>query len=217
MDGITGFSPEEAKSNIYSFQTASDDVYSAYISANKNLFDDLYYTWCSTNAVDFYLRFSSVIEETATMLVNSLTAIVTNAERAYNIIAREHGWENMSSLSDEYHPYATGEVSIELKELRKINESGVVGMNIKLVQMSLDIYAKHMNEVITDIDNLPMNIAFYDPEGAQMTAYKETISKVKERITLELDVIDKEIKSAMETETDNIMLAKQQSTQILNA
>ena len=61
-----------------------------------------------------------------------------------------------------------------------------------------------------------MNIAFYDPNGSQSEAYKSLIEKSKTKVLEEVESIKADIKEAISTEENNILLAKQQAAEILS-
>lgn len=89
-------------------------------------------------------------------------------------------------------------------------------MNIYQVKLAVEVFETKIQRVINEIDNIPMNIAFYDEDGSQAAAYANEIKKMKDK-TIEMTTqIVADIKSAMETEQNSILLAKQQATQTLN-
>ena len=73
-------------------------------------------------------------------------------------------------------------------------------MDVIGVQVDLDHYKASVDEVINVIDNLPMNIAFYDPDGSQASAYKGAITTARNKVYDEISNLIKDVEAAIENE-----------------
>lgn len=206
---FTGFDPTLAKSNIDSFESSAKEAYSTCSKAFYDLKTGLLETWCSPKAVEFSEKYADKIGSVLVTFMSSYNIILANAERAYNTIALANGYSTIAVRPTNY--------SMTKYEFNLRSEKyGIVGMNIMQVKLLLESFNNDVKKVFEMLDELPMDIAFYDPEGAQVQAYKDEITKLKAKIFDVMTLINTDIKSAIETESNDIRLAKEQATQTLN-
>ena len=226
-NGFTGFDPVVAKNNIDEFWHAAVAAHEHLWATFEDLWVDLEFTWCSEKAVEFDKKYNNRgtgFQRVVLEFFRACDNIAKNARKAYSIIAKANSYSDVMFLeeyeiNEEDHPteYGSGfyyEFGCNLHPAHPTN--GVVGMNIMQVKLAVDVFKTKIQGVISEIDNLPMNIAFYDEDGSQAAAYASEIKKMKDKIIEMTNQIVTEIASAMENEQNSILLAKQQATESLN-
>ena len=216
MANMTGFNPEAAKQQLEEFKeygknicNKASDVFDVFNAA-------LAESWCSPKAKEFqrdYLQRLAIFDDNILTLYNQ---IYRSAVDAYNTIAAANGWPSMAQDTQGFWSkyYAGQGVSTAMKEA---SENGVVGMNVANVKLARSIYLDEMKKIVDQMNETPMDIAFYDPEGAQQAAYKNEIqtriTKMNEDINEAMAAID----SAMETEENTILIAKDSAASTMAA
>ncbi len=207
MADMTGFNPDVAKQELEAFKeygtVVSKKTHNVYYNFLKALQDN----WCSPKAREFSIDYLLKLHAFGDNIETLYSQIYRSAVDAYNIIARANGWAAMSleaqnEWNNSYNEAMGGEV------LREANETGVVGMNVANVQLARGVYLDEMKAVIQLMNDTPMNIAFYDPEGAQQAAYKNEIQTRVTDMNEKIDEAMAALSSAMETEENTILIAK---------
>ena len=213
MDGMTGFNPGEAKEQIekfyYSGIVACIALYDAYY---YDFFDNLYAVWASPKAVEFGIKYAPIMQMSIYSNIEMFKNIARKAGNSYNIIATANG-ENGIDVDldiDFLH------VNFELNTSLSAERDGIVGMNFMQVKLALAAFEHSIKKYYSQLDGLPLDIAFYDPDGSQKEAYKSLIEKSKKEVTEIVNSVKADIQAAMEEEENTILLAKQKSTEILN-
>lgn len=215
-NGFVGMDPALAKSNIDDFKRAMLDVEDNFDSAVNTLFEELSYAWVSPNAVEFYTKYSEECYSLKKIMIESELAICQGAWRAYNTMANALG---CATISEDYGYDANKSVSSGWLSISMLhdNKGGKSGMNVNLVKNfilpAFDIGVKRIEDSLTAV---PTSIALYDAEGEQSGAYATGISNMKSKVENLLNDIKNSILNAIETETDNMLLAKQQSANAMN-
>ena len=74
-----------------------------------------------------------------------------------------------------------------------------------------------MKAVIQLMNDTPMDIAFYDPDGAQQAAYKNEIQTRVTDMNEKIDEAMAALSSAMETEENTILIAKDSAASTMAA
>lgn len=211
MADMTGFNPDVAKQELNAFKNYGNEIYHKSIDAYEIFNYALYDSWCSPKAVEFQENHFKKIVAIPENIHIVYTQIYRNATDAYNIIARANGWPTID-LSDQNSWTSHYAESLRAdRKLREANENGVVGMSVANVKLARGIFLDEMKAVIELMNETPMNIAFYDPDGAQQAAYK---NEIQTRVTNMNEVIDAAmaaLDSAMETEENTILLAKNEA------
>lgn len=216
MADFTGFDPAAAKQQLEQFSTFGKIVYEKATKAYYDFFQSLKDNWCSPKAVEFTTEHLFVIHAFSGNIATMYMQIYRSAVDAYNIIARAQG-ESAMALEDQNEWYSHYNDDMGGEILKEANENGIVGMNVANVQLARDIYLTQMNEIITAMENTPLDIAFYDPGDAQKTAYKNEITTRVNDMNEKINTTVKALNEAMETETNTIMIAKDNAAGTMSA
>ena len=193
MSNFTGYSPTEAKNNIKYFYDVTRSAILQLNHAYENFFRSLYLDWSSPKAVEFNQKYNVTLAEQIQFFSDTIESIVDKAEAAYNENAFANGGGYII-IDRTPFPETRG------IDLSAVNYGGLVGMDVIGVQVDLDHYKASVDEVIKVIDNLPMNIAFYDPDGSQANAYKTAITTARNKVYDEISNLIKDIEAAIENE-----------------
>lgn len=214
-NGFTGLNPSVAKANIDAFVRAMKAVAMTFLDGGNALFNSLEKTWCSPKAAEFADAYSgSLYEATVTDIETAAMTIARNAETAFNTVSLANGGP---SLGANYGEQPSPSIYNYFGQLKEASESGIVGMNVMQVQLALTVYGDVVEKGLAELDAVPTAIALYDPDGSQQAAYKAEIQKVKENLTEKINSMLDVIEDAMETEQNNITLAKDNATGSLSA
>ena len=137
-----------------------------------------------------------------------------NAARAYNIMASANGSE---TINNEYSsPGSSLSSYFGLTELDN-NRGGIKGMNINMVKnFILPTFSNKISNLYVSIENIPTSSALYDIEGSQAGAFSTSSLNYKIKIESLVSEIVAKINEYLITETNNLMLAQQQSTDAMN-
>ncbi len=213
-NGFTGFNPAVAKSNIVAFAQESSEVVGDFEDAHYAFFETLADFWASPKAVEFYEAYNTKILDLIDNMSAQFKAIVSGSVKAFNYASSANGHSGTIDAGsiDVYSP-----VGDNLPALLD-QKNGNVGMNISAIEENiLPNYKIEINRIITSISSLPKAIALYDDENGQQHAYQTHIDTVSDNVSSLISEMEKGLEQAIATETNNILLAKQQSTDTLTA
>ncbi len=219
-EGMTGLNPEVALRQIHEFFETVDKYCTDFWKNGAEIFMvGLEKVWCSPKAVEFAEKHFNKIYSIDYVVYITFRNICINAITAYNIVARANGWDAIL-YDDTFSPSNLDDINNigapdEPYELKEVNENGVVGMNHMQVKNLLSIFKTKVDELIKNIDTLPLDIAFYDPNGEMKAAYKQEITNLINRISSDYNDISTDINNAIETEINTMLLAKQEATDAL--
>ena len=219
-DNIIGFSPEEAIRQINEFGNTID--------AFQQILER---TWCSPNAVAFSNKHFPRMKALPTKIELVAMVICHNAVDAYNFIANSNGLPTISDTSpnDDWPEFAAREFKYTLDldtlaldeqywtPLKEASPAGIVGMNHAQVIQARNELMNKTKIYMGKIDNIPIDIAFYDPNGEMRESYKNMVRNMIEEVNSEMESVTSEIDAALQTEEDRIELAKENAVKTMAA
>ncbi len=209
MEGMTGFNPSLAKSQINDFVVQAKAANWKLSEAYTNFINELCFYWASPVAKQFSIDYNKKIEDLVFEFGELIKSTQFAATNAYNSAAAAHGLPGISEYSDEIH------IGFDCPELFE-SKVGAVGMNVEVVRNEvLPSFLSAMREAFSTIEHLPRSIALYDDENGQMYAYSVRIGNFITKVNETAEAIIGEIQSALETETVNILMAKQNATEAM--
>ena len=148
--------------------------------------------------------------------------IVHGAEDAANILLKSNGedaihvvlggtrWADSQGNSGEGYG-APFNVNFQCSR----NLDGLVGMDTAGVKVQLENYKTKVSSIIASFDSLPNGISFYDPKGKLVDTYDRNLSTFKQKFQNFFDDFVLNMSNYVETEKDNIELAKVQAEQAM--
>ena len=231
-DNITGFSPEEAISqintfyNVFWFETGIE--FWETIDAFQDILER---TWCSPNAVTFSEKYFPRMKALVRKMEAVASVICRNAVDAYNFMAQSNGLSAISSTtsSDDWPDFArefNGTLDLDTiaadedlfwTPLKEASPAGIVGMNHAQVIQARNELMNKTKLYMGKIDNIPIDIAFYDPNGEMRESYKSMVRNFIQEVNSEMASITSEIDAALQTEEDRIELAKENAVNTMAA
>ena len=148
--------------------------------------------------------------------------IVHGAEDAANILLESNGeqklhfdlgntvWADSQGNSGEGYG-APFNINFQCSQ----NLDGLVGMDTAGVKIELDNYKTKVSSIIARFDSLPNGISFYDPEDKLVSTYDRNLSAFKQKFQKFFDDFVLNMSGYIETEKDNIELAKVQAEEAM--
>lgn len=208
MEGMTGFNPGLLISQIDNFvssgRSAGIDIGDAY----KNFIDELSYCWASPKAVQFWTDMTPKYEDAIWQLQLLIDAMAQKMVDAYNFAARANGAGTTNYKNEGGIGFDCGKL-VDQKD-------GIVGMNVTEVRdVILPAFQNDVGLALDELRSLPKSIALYDDENGQQHYFSINVDNIIEKVEENIDEIVSEINGALETETDNILLAKQNATDVM--
>lgn len=212
MDGFTGLNIEKASHDIESFNQTCWEIQSKVRMPLKEFFIYLARHWASPVAKQFSDNICAKWEEVDSEYLTAFQHIVSGATDAGRALARANGLD----LPNIINP---GNVATAdpIKSFISEDINGIVGMDVEGVRIALDAFKEQEKEGIALFDELPENIAFYDPNGELIGTYSRNVKNFKTKFQEIINTVITEMEGYLETETDNILLAKQNANDTLNA
>ena len=218
MSNFTGFNPAVAKNEITNFYRMMNSIENDYYLGAYYLFMNLHDIWCSEKAIEFYNNNAQKTMDLDNEFINEINRITSKAIEAYNKIALSNDSITFNdplvpSNLDVNKDYDAESCFPTLNSADP--SSGIVGMNVKEVEGELNAYLSSMDKVVSSLDDVPTEIALFDPDGSLQEAYRSLIDKMKGKIPERISAVKSDIQDAIKTEQDTTILAKQQAAEIL--
>ena len=211
MDGFTGLNIEGAHVQIENFYDTAYDVMAEIMDLEDMFLHDLRSKWASPNAVEFSVMTQNKISELYSTFVTYVNHIVHGANDAGRTLAVANGasWSDVNLMDRFGNDGIAGEPCLETL-------NGTTGMAVENVKIISDAFVTGMKNVLNTLNSVPTSISFYDANGDLLSSYSTGINKFSSQIENLTNSIVNTLKQYIETETNNILLAKEQATNKLN-
>lgn len=216
IDGFTGIDKMKTRTDIMNFD--NDAVYALY-RCNRAL-DDFFGTlcvkWASPIAKTFTENEEEKAEEVFDSYWNKAEHIISGAYDAANILLSVNGEEELEKKIDA-GDYMFKIFPFHLCTCMEETAEGHVGMDTEGVRIALEVFKTEYSSALDYIDDLPEGISFYDPEGNLVETYNRNLKTFKNKFSdIFLEVATK-MDGYVNTEADNIELAKAQAVSTMSA
>lgn len=221
MADLTGLNPEQASAQIADFYTTIEDLAETFWRQGAEVFmEGLSTAWCSPRAYDFSGHHFPKLYSINTNIENMAYNICVSATAAYNYLARSNGSSGIGEdgyfkKGEQLGPY--DDSGYDQYSLKEESPNGIVGMNVAQVKVYLSLFKDAVNTLVTGLDTVPIDIAFYDPEGVLKESYKAIINNMIKEINDLTAVMYKDLDDAFDAEINTIMLAKDNAVGTLSA
>lgn len=213
MEGFTGINIESAHSQIEVFAEMGSSASLELTNAIDSFFDDLSTKWASPKAVEFSGMYRVSLCDLRDELNITLKHKIHGCNDAAASLANANGatWTN---VDNPFENYAGGVfVGTPLKE----EIDGVVGMAVDNVKVIRDIFKTQMEKVTGILSEIPKTIDFYSPDGSLVTTYATGIESINSKMSELISSTLTSINTAIDEESDNVLLAKQNASDTLAA
>ena len=211
MDGLIGIDVASARAEILQFAELGKKGYRQLFDCARYFFDDLSTKWASPNAVAFYDEYADLYYNVVCDFERKLMHKVHGANDAGRTLSRAHGesWVDVEYSVDspgDYH-YSFLKESID----------GVSGMAVENVKTICYSFRAAIQNAVASVYYLPTSIQFVSPDGSLVSEYAINIKSIVDEMGETLDPLSSAIWTYIETETDNILLAKNEAENILKS
>lgn len=204
-----GLNPRKAKGNINYFVNRVQNACNNLSNAFNELFDNLYDNWCSPNAAIFASTYNDLIADITKDISDRVSSIVSNACGAYNQVARANGLSTICCNANIYF-------NKDVKKLLSVSSDGNVGMKITKTENILNDFIIKIEACFNEFDSLPSSIALYDDDNGIHHSYSTRIKELGEKVEKYINNVVIEIRNEIEAEKENLLNAKNNSTNILS-
>ncbi len=221
MDNFTGLDVEKAKREILYFQESALNAEKTITTALEEFFTQLSKKWASPNAANFSKEYTAKFASEIQFLRTSIYHVINGAVDAGNILARANGTSFLNVLE------VLGQVLLSIKpgenasapEFAKcsVELNGAVGMAVENVKIIRDNFIKKITTGMDELNAVPRSISFFSTDGSLMNSYKTGIDTFISNFSTELEAVKNALNNLIDVETDNIILAKEQATNTMNA
>ena len=154
-----------------------------------------------------------VSSEVLNEIADSSGEIREDATIAYNQLATSNG---IGTIEDFHHQKSMG-VFFTNTNFRDVGDGGVVGMDVENVKGNIIPNGyRNAKTALNKFDEVPMSIAFYDPEGEMKARYKTTINTLKIHIMNIINELVRSLMTSLQEEQVKIETAKAEAADAMN-
>jgi hypothetical protein len=177
----------------------------------KSFGDQLTPVWASGNAIKFGDNLVASASELDTTMYDANSHIGEVLSKAAQIYADKF------QVANDFH-YGNYLKLESLENTFKETVNGITGMNKTVVTEALDNFTKTSQTAFETFNKnlMQINIGIYDNAGAQQAAFKDVLEEMMSKIGSVLESLIGEVKTGIDTEIDNVELAKTQTTSTFN-
>ena len=216
MDGFTGLDIEKSKQQIDEFVTLAEKADAFIGNMLGDFFGILNQKWASPNAVECTTKYTNSFYEFGKNFQTTYIHVMGGAVDAGNTLCRANGVETCFEVYG--NDLGTGESGPgwDLYTCEE-NINGLTGMAVENVRIARDTLVSQKDKAVSMLEAIPTQIEFYSTDGSLMNAYKTGIDSFVSQFSETFDSLVTEINGYIETEENNILLAKEQATQNMAA
>ena len=218
MNDFTGFNQDLALNEIDEFAHTMHNIYISYLKCNETFFGEMSHKWASPNAIKFGNEMQPKVVSALLDIVKLDRSYEIKLYDAYNDLCEKNGLTGVSfDIGNELEGRLRSIESNEIlsKNVFKDNYFGSTGMNIEDAKVILDNYVNEMININEFLENIPLVVSFYDPGDEMLTAYVDSIIDIKEKVRNTAVELRKRVEEALNTETNNILIAKEHAVETL--
>jgi len=213
MDGITGLNPQVAQLDLEEFTRSMYYVQEELYDEFLQMMWDLSLNWFSPKAVEFGSNYIPRLSDLLNSIMTRADHIRQMATDAYNNLATSNG---IGAIDSFYPETRTGNYFTNTT-FKEAGDSGVVGMDVEKVKGTIVPNGYHgIKAALAKFDDVPLTIAFYDPDGEMKAKYKTIINMLKMDAMNLVNEIVRTIMTALEEEQAIIVASKEEAANAMN-
>lgn len=216
MGDFTGLNPLVAQSNISEFEDQGLVIYYNLSYYNKLFIDSLASVWFSPKAVEFGATYVPKIynaEEETKVLVNNT---IVDCVAAYNKMAGSQGLPSCPDTHVGIVDKSNQGTNANYEHFKDYSD-GVVGMDVEKVRAYQEEYRNNINSIKGELDNFPLSIAFYDPDGELKAAFTSQVKHIKEELDSIYEEMAASITAALEKEEVITVTGAREAASVMSA
>lgn len=213
MDGLIGIDVASARAQIQELGEIGYNAYKSLDEAGRTFFEDLSTKWASPNAVAFCDTYARSLELAFNAFREKFYHVVHGANDAGRTLAKVHGdlWVDVGFPGEGVGSSSVGYCCC------KENINGISGMAVENVKTICYSFRAAIQNAVASVYYLPTSIQFVSPDGSLVSEYAINIKSIVDEMGETLDPLSSAIWTYIETETDNILLAKNEAENILKS
>ncbi len=224
MDEFTGYHPLVAKQLIKEFKAKGDEIYNKVAAANQKVMNSLADNWFSQNAINFGTEEKPSLYEAQAEVEVLFKNTIYRCVTAYNLVAAAHDadalvddeYPSEETTVENYAPHGTNDVFNDFKSIGTKDGKVYTGMDTKIVPQLLTEYSEQIKSIIlNDMESIPMNIAFYDPDGAQVQAFNAGVEALKATLTAKIDEVSNKLDEHASQEQEMVEVGAEQAAEAM--
>ena len=216
IDGFTGIDKMKTQTDIMNFDNEAAHTLYRCNKALDNFFGTLCVKWASPIAKTFTEDEEEKEEDVFDSYWNKLEHIISGAYDAANILLSVNGEEKLDKKIDA-GDYMFVLFPFHLCTCMEETAEGHVGMDTEGVRIALETFKTEYSSALDCIDNLPEGISFYDKEGKLVDTYNRSLKNFKDLFSVIFSEVATKMEGYVNTEADNIELAKAQAVSTMSA
>jgi hypothetical protein len=210
--GMEGINWGEVNSQAEQILNNFDNLATSFRKRLHDFEGELCQVWASGNAVKFGSDLVDAIGTVNNEIYGAYTKIGNALSKAAQTYADTFNVANEFNVSGSF----SGEGNLENQFKETVN--GITGMNKEVAKDSLNRFTTDTNSLIEEFNNnlRSVNIAIYDNAGAQQEAFRGALEEMMKAIGEQLQTLVGDVTTGIDTEIDNVQLAKTQTTNTFN-
>ena len=214
--GMEGINWSEVNSQVEKISRCFGDFGKSIKVGLRDFRDELAYVWASGNAVKFGENVTESSKELDTVVHEANLEIAEEIKKAVQIYSEKF---NVSQAIDCVVFGGYFDANLQYKNPLRETVNGITGMNKTVVTELMNNYIKTCETAYETFNNdlSSINIAIYDNAGAQQEAFRGAVKTMIDNINKILNALFDEVKAGINTEIDNVELAKSQTTSTFNS
>ena len=212
-DGFTGIDIIGACAQQMEFHLIMSNIMTGIENDVTNFMFNLRRNWASPNAVEFGKNTATLVNAYLKNIGAYADRIIIDIYESVSDYTRINGFEGEVNLirDTDLENY---NIVLYTYTMDAVNHNGQTGMNVRLVEDLINNeLPKIKNNALSKLESLPASICIYDETGEQQKAYSTRKNNIRDLVEELLTTIETEIRTNIETEKNNILLAKQQVVQ----
>lgn len=210
--GMEGINWGEVNSQAKQILENFDNLATSFRKRLHTFEEELCPIWASGNAVKFgndlidsIGNVNDTIYQAYTKIGNALASAAATYAETFNV-------------ADEFNVSVSfsGEGNLENQFKEVVN--GITGMNKEVAKESLGTFTADTKTLIDEFNNnlRGITIAIYDNAGAQQEAFRGALEEMMKNIGNQMESLVAEVQNGIDTEIDNVALARSQTVSTFN-
>lgn len=212
MDGLIGLDTYRVSGQITDLCNYGYSALKQLEDATNVFLTDLRTKWASKNAYEFCQMVNREMEYVLIRLETQITHKVHGANDAARALARANGdsWSDIEFIVEQ-----KGDTGFAQGCFEEIN--GVSGMAVENVKIIADIFKNNVQKAMVTLNLIPNKISFCSPDGILISTYSTGIEALTNEVYEVTNELLNKIQTFINTETDNILLAKNEAENVLRS
>ena len=217
MADLTGLNPTLAKAQISDFYDTGYAIGEDFeMNCVRPFLREMGTAWYSPKAVEFWSVHMYDILVSVLTYSDMLNNVCVKATNAYNKLASSNGLPSITDtkFSEERNSRELwNDGSLGLTELsiyfQEASPDGTVGMDVPKVRSLISTLKQGAKKFAMNVEELPVTIAFYDPDGTLQETYKGLVRAGVAEVLKSIISMSADMDAAIQEEENAVVAAKE--------